>query len=251
MRCAGFVLAVFLTAIPLQAEEKKNPSREIDKQLFDVLKDIHNRGADLFNAGDSAGSYRLFAGSLQTSRAVLVHRPLEQKYIDDALAEAEREPAIARRAFILHESIEKLRIRLRIATPAVKGIEPELIEVPPKEFKQEKKEPITQRELLGPPKKVQPVKDGVIGRIFWRGQPLTGAEIAFVSRGQLDIRVFEAVSDIEGGYQLERVHPGIYIVILSKPGAKKLLLPERYATTTTSPLISEVRGGETLDFMLQ
>ena len=109
--CVWFVILIATT--PAVADEKKLNPREVDKQLFDVLKDVHNRGADMFNAGDPAACYRFFQGALQTTRAMLAHRPDEQKFIDDSFVAAASEPTIERRAFSLHESIEKLRIRLR------------------------------------------------------------------------------------------------------------------------------------------
>ena len=52
MRLACLLLAAACLTTPARAEEKKPGARDIDKQLFDVLKDVHNRGADLFNAGE-------------------------------------------------------------------------------------------------------------------------------------------------------------------------------------------------------
>jgi hypothetical protein len=116
--------------------------------------------------------------------------------------------------------------------------------VPPREFKLEKKDPVS--------KKIELPKDGVIGRILWKGMPLPGAEVAFVSRGALDIKVYEGTSDVEGRYVLNKVRPGKYTVLMTKSEKLKQVLPDRYATTTTSPLIVDVKGGgETLDFMLQ
>ena len=254
MRLApGCVCLVFLIgAAPAPSQEKKLNLREVDKQLFDVLKEVHNRGADIFNAGDHAGCYRLFQGSLQTTRALLGHRPEEQKFIDDSVAAAEKEPTIERRAFSLHESMEKLRMRLR-ATPIVKkGNDLEYLTIPPREWKQEQKDPLKKSEEKEPPKKFLPPKDGVMGRLYWEGKPLVGADVLFVSRGALDLRVFEGITDSEGRYVLHKVRPGKYTVLLTQANAKKPVLPERYATATTSPLIVEVKGGgDTLDLVLQ
>jgi hypothetical protein len=240
---AALLLLMVVTPCAL-AEDKKIASREIDKRLYDVLKEIHNRGADLFNDGDPAACYRLFQGTLQTARAVLAHRPAEQKFIDESVAQAERQPTLEKRAFALHEIVAKLRDRLRVASTE-KGEGPEFLTIPPREPKPEvKKDP--------GPKKVVPPKDGVMGRLHWKGQPLAGAEVAFVSRGPADIKVYECVTNSEGIYVLEKVRPGKYTVLLTEPAEKTSVLPERYATTTTSPLIVDVKGGgDTLDFLLQ
>jgi len=124
------------------AQDKPLAVRELDKQLFDVLKDVHNRGADLFNAGDAIGSYRLFEGALRTARAALAHRPAEQRFIDGCLAEAEKKRLITQKAFILHETIDQLRTRLRAPAIAEPNA-PELLPVLPRE----------NREILPPPNK--------------------------------------------------------------------------------------------------
>jgi hypothetical protein len=245
------VMTLLAASAPARGQEKKLlDARELDRQLFDVLKEIHNRGADMFNDGDVVGCFRLFQGCLQTARAVLAHRPAEQKFIDESLAAAEKELTFSRRAYVLHESIDKLRTRLRGAAPppppAAKGGDLELLPVPPREVaepKVEKKEP---------PKKPVPPKDGVIGRVVWQGQPLAGVEVTFVTRGGPPYHVAEGASDAEGGYVLTGVRPGRYTVLLTIPRGKKQVLPERYATATTSPFIVDVKGGgDALDFVLQ
>jgi hypothetical protein len=263
MRFSTFFALFLLMVSPLQADEKKLNPREIDKQLFDLLKEVHNQGADLYNTGDAGGSYRFFQGSLKTVRAVLTYRPADQKFIDEILADAEKRGSVQLRAFALHESIEKLRSRLRVAaTDADEKKEPEKLNAP-RELKQEKKDPVEPppaiKEPLPVPEKKQPPKapplpptDGVSGRIFWEGQPVNAAEIALVSRGAPDIRVVEGASNAEGNYALDGVVPGKYTVLLSAPRIRKPPLPERYATTTTSPLIVDVKsGGDSIDFFLQ
>jgi hypothetical protein len=241
MRCANGVIFLIAATLPLAAQERQPSVREVDKQLFDVLKDIHNRGADLYNAGQSADCYRLFQGSLQTARAALAHRPGEQKFIDDELARVDKLTTVGARAFALHESIEQLRTRLR--TAAKVEARPELLKVAPREFRVEKK--IEPKKLVAP-------RDGVMGVIFWNGQPLRAAEVMFVSRGALEIRIAEGTTDAEGRYILEKVRPGKYTVVLTKKSDKKGALPERYATATDSPLIVDVKGGgDQLDFLLQ
>jgi hypothetical protein len=252
MRVAVLCVMTLLAAFaPARGQEKKLlVARELDRQLFDVLKEIHNRGADMFNDGDVVGCYRLFQGCLQTARAALAHRPAEQKFIDESLAASEKELTFSRRAYVLHESIDKLRTRLRGVVPppppVAKGGEPEYLTVPPREMGAPK------QELKEPPKKIAIPKDGVLGRVVWQGQPLAGVEVTFVSRGTSPFRVAEGVTDANGDYVLTGVAPGRYTVLLTIPKGKKQFLPERYAATTTSPLVVDVKGGgDALAFVLQ
>ncbi len=262
MRISSLFLSFLMLAPPTLAEEKTLNPREIDKQLFDLLKEVHNQGADLYNTGDAVGSYRLFQGSLKTVRAVLIYRPADQKFVDEILADAEKRGSVQLRAFALHESIEKLRARLRTGPNDMEGKkEAEKLTTPPRELKPEKKEPVekpppAKEPLVNPEKQAPkgpplPPTEGVSGRIFWGGQPVA-AEIAIVSRGIRDIRVVEGASNTDGQYALEKIAPGKYTVLLSAPRNHKPPLPERYATTTTSPLIVDVKGGgDSLDFFLQ
>jgi outer membrane biosynthesis protein TonB len=123
-RCAALALAVFLVASAGAA----NPA--FDKALRDSLADVHNKGADLYNQGkDYAGAYRLYEGALRTSRPLLAHRPTTQKLIEESLTAAGKESDPARKAFLLHEAIEKVRADLKDAAKAApepkKTVEPE------------------------------------------------------------------------------------------------------------------------------
>jgi hemoglobin len=87
-------------------------SKAVDKQLYDMLRDLHNRGADLYNAGDAGGCYRMFQGGLIAVRPALGQHPDVQKMIDLGLADAERNQVVARRAFALHNLIEEVRAKI-------------------------------------------------------------------------------------------------------------------------------------------
>ncbi|MCE9531455.1 MAG: carboxypeptidase-like regulatory domain-containing protein [Planctomycetes bacterium] len=251
-------------SVRASAQEKTVAVREIDKQLFDSLKELHNQGADLFNAGDSIGSYRLFEGTLRTARAVLAHRPAEQQFIDSQLAEAGKQTTIGRRAFTLHEAIEKLRQRLRVAPDDAKiDKQPEYLKIPPREFKNAPEELLMPEkvklpeELTIPPREFKapkpvPPKEGVLGRLLWKGTPLPGAEVTFVAPGPVVPLVLIGKTNEVGEYVLVKVPPGRYTVLLNMPKGKFNPLPERYANSMTSPLIVDVKGGgDTLDFLLQ
>ncbi|HEV3144145.1 MAG TPA: hypothetical protein VGZ47_09700, partial [Gemmataceae bacterium] len=81
-----------------------------DRQIIDLLADIHNRGAALFNRGDAMGSYHLFEGSLRTVQPLL---PADlQSDVTRGLAVAERQADPLARALTLHELIESVRKKL-------------------------------------------------------------------------------------------------------------------------------------------
>src|SRR3989442_13670553 len=63
-------LACALTGRGLAEEKPAAGAGDKDhKNLVDVLRDVHNRGADLYNNGDPAGSYRRFQGAPLTLKA--------------------------------------------------------------------------------------------------------------------------------------------------------------------------------------
>ncbi|HVK08177.1 MAG TPA: carboxypeptidase-like regulatory domain-containing protein [Gemmataceae bacterium] len=227
-----------------------------ERQLSDALRDAHDRGADLYNAGDMAACYRLFQGSLIVAKGMLGEYPKLQRLVADGLAEADRETQVGKRAFVLHELIEKVRSELRVARRG-----PEALTVPPREVKSDakpkpgpaappaSKKPTTETK----PAAVVEAKSGVVGRVLWQGNPLAGAEVMFVSLGQQPPRVYEAMSGAQGTYAAPDVAGGKYVVtIVPGPKCEVKKLPDRYATTTTSPLVFDVKaGGEKLDFLLQ
>lgn len=85
----------------------------LDRQVFEVLKDVHNAGADLHNAGDPAGCFRLYQGGLMALKPILGHRPEAQQIIDRGLKSAEVQPTPPQRSFALHKTFEELRNLLR------------------------------------------------------------------------------------------------------------------------------------------
>ena len=95
------VLVLGLAAGGAAADEAKPvvDPKAFDKLVVDALKEVHNRGADLYNVGkDFAGAYRMYEGGLIAVRPLLGHRPDEQKAIDEGLAAAEKEPEMNRKA---------------------------------------------------------------------------------------------------------------------------------------------------------
>ncbi|MBX7105586.1 MAG: hypothetical protein K1X57_15995 [Gemmataceae bacterium] len=83
-----------------------------DRQVYDVLKDLNNRGADLNNGGDPIGCYRVYEGGLIVLRSMLAGRAPLHKLIDDGLKRAEQRP-LPERALVLHKTITELRAVLK------------------------------------------------------------------------------------------------------------------------------------------
>src|SRR5262245_3952970 len=75
-------------ALPLRAADAAG-----DQKLYDVLRDVINRGAKMYNAGNPDGCYRLFEGALLVTRLQLEAKPELQKAIDDGMAEADKRTA--------------------------------------------------------------------------------------------------------------------------------------------------------------
>jgi hypothetical protein len=108
----GIVLSAlcFLTFVgTFPAQEQKSKAEKHDAALLrDALKEVINTGAELFNKyGDQAGCYRLYQGSLITVKPFLT--PAMQKEIDAALADAEKQPRVSDRAFVLRKTIDSIR----------------------------------------------------------------------------------------------------------------------------------------------
>src|SRR5262245_54801696 len=91
-------VALFLALVgPAAAQDEK----AADKVVYETLRDIINKGADMYNSGDVAGCYRLYEGALMVTKPLLTHRGPLQKSIETGLANAARTPSQADRAFVL------------------------------------------------------------------------------------------------------------------------------------------------------
>jgi hypothetical protein len=259
---AGLLLAL-LTAGSLLADDPKLPDvKTYDKLVVDSLRDVHNKGADLFNESkDFIGAYRLYQGALLTVHPLLAYRPAAQKLITDGIAAAEKETNITQKAFKLHETIEAVRALLKTASdPAAK---PEgtkkTTDTKPTEPTETKKptdtKPTQLYELAPQPREKKKPDDsskptpistsipsngkGLTGKVILRGQPLTAAEVTVVSLDQNKPQVFTAVVQADGSYTFTQpLPPGKYVAIVT---AK--VVPDKYQTTTTSGLTIEVKPG--------
>ncbi|NBO91127.1 MAG: hypothetical protein EBV06_02235 [Planctomycetia bacterium] len=85
----------------------------VENILYINLKEVINKGVDLYNGGDIAGCYRLFEGTLRTIRPLLTHRAGLVKEIEEKLDVAEKEPVTWRKAFALRAALDKIRTELK------------------------------------------------------------------------------------------------------------------------------------------
>ena len=127
-RCGLMVLALALGSAALADDPKPIDPKAFDKAVVDSLREVHHVGRELYNASkDFTATYRVYQGALLAVKPLLAHRPEVQKAIDAGLAAAEKEPEVARKAFMLHETIEKTRGTLRTTTET-KATEPKIPE---------------------------------------------------------------------------------------------------------------------------
>lgn len=204
----SFVLVLFASGT-LAADPKPPTQADLDKIAVDVLKDVHDRGADLYNAADAAGAQRLYEGALRTVSPFLAHRPKVQKVIADGLAEAAKMNGVKPQAFRLHELIEQVRADL----------------------KPDDKKP------------AQPAVGNLAGLVMVNGKPLAGCSVTIVSLDLPQPRVFTAVADSGGRYAFtDPIPTGKYVVMVTDGGAVKL--PAKYLSTMTSDLSATVIGND-------
>jgi hypothetical protein len=232
---------LLLTASAGGAADPTSDTKAFDKAVTDSLRDVHNHGADLYNqASDYTGAFRVYEGALKAVRPLLGHHPAIQKTIDTGLAGATAEADPARKAFLLHETIEKVRAELKGGGgAAVKPAEPKkVVEANPVAPKPQ------------PKVEIKP-KAGLTGTVTYRGKPLAGGTVTLVSTDQKEPRVFGAVIK-DGRIELKDVPDGNYIATISWQKDGKELLPAKYATTDTSGLRIEVKAGSSnFDFRLE
>ncbi len=108
------ILGFIATAVSAQTLPPKSIAEsELDRIAIDVLKEMHDKGAVLYNAGDAAGSLKVYNTTLLSVKPFLQHRPAIQKSIDSGITEAEKSDTVKLQAYRLHELIERIRLDLK------------------------------------------------------------------------------------------------------------------------------------------
>jgi|SRR5579883_2238838 len=102
-----------------------HPHAATDKRILETLKEVHNNGAGLYNAGQHAEAFHLYLGALVVARPFLDHRPAVQAVIADGLAEVAAVTGNTKlNAFRLHEVIEQVRADLKAVWKAARAAGP-------------------------------------------------------------------------------------------------------------------------------
>jgi hypothetical protein len=230
------LLAPGLAGAPPAAQDKPDPNppdrKAIDRQIYNTLRDVINRGAGLYNSGDQVGCYRLFEGALMAMRPLLEHRPDLQKAIDAGLANAERSRTWSQGAFALREALDRVRAEVVSA------------DAPPR--KPDDKRPLPKDVPVNPPDESAKVTAKVVAA----GLPLEDADVQLLSREDFKEPGVRGKTALDGSVDLKAVKPGLYVVLISKRGLKdgmmRNLLPEAYGDRSQSPLRVEVVKGNNL-----
>jgi hemoglobin len=100
---------------PVRARDAGDPGpltdKAVDAIVFSTLREVINKGADLYNApnSDYSGCWRLYEGALTGIRPFLAHRPALQEKITKGLTDAYNESMLGARAFVLRKVIDEVR----------------------------------------------------------------------------------------------------------------------------------------------
>jgi hypothetical protein len=208
---------------------------QLDQAAADVLKEVHNRGADLYNRGEPAAAYRMYEGALSAVRPFVAHHPAILKAIEDGLNETAKTDGAKIQAFRLHEVIEQVRADLKAeAAKVVAVMKPTALPAKtPEPVKPADKKP----EVAAPAAKATGT---VAGAVTLGGKRLAAIDVTLVSLGLAAPRVFTVTTKIDGTYTIvEPVPPGKYAVMLTGK-----VVPAKFTSVTTSPIVVTLAKGE-------
>lgn len=230
------LIACCATAAGLRAADPPAASvshAELDRLAVEVLKELHNRGADLYNSADAAGALRLYEGTLRAVGPFLAHRPKVQTVIADGLVEALKLDGAKAQAYRLHEVMELARAELKAAIKADEEAKPAPMPEP--------KKPDPKPEPPKPdPKPAPPAVGSLTGVLTLDGKPVTKADVTLVSLTLSPPRVFTTTA-ADGKFTFPaELPPASYAVMVT--GA--VGVPEKYQSTRTSGLEVVVKAGE-------
>jgi len=115
-------LAVLVVTGAARAEDDKSAGgskdvKGVDGLIYTNLREVINHGADLYNSGDWNGCYRLWEGALMSLKPLLAHRPDLQKAIETGLTNAQQDPMLYQRAFVLRKVLDQVRTDLKGNAP--------------------------------------------------------------------------------------------------------------------------------------
>jgi hypothetical protein len=252
----GVLMMSLNTLLPQTSTQPVSAASTLDQIAVDTLKQVHNRGAELYNRGDHNGAYRMYEAALMTVKPFLAHRPKIQKTIETSIEETSKTEGTKIQAYRLHEVIEEVRAELKAeiakANPGqaagppselVPAVRPKPEEAPkPKETATKETPP----EVM-PAVKATPAPTGVVeGIVMMDKNPLSGVEVKMVSLDLARPRIFSGKTNSEGRFSVNGpLPPSRYMVIVSGYG-----VPTKFSGTE-SPLRTQLSGGATATYDIQ
>jgi hypothetical protein len=181
---------------------------DLDRTVLDTLREVHNSGAGLYNAGDHGGALRLYQGGLIVAKSFLAHRPKLQGDVSEGLVEIEKSKAdVKLKAFRLHEVIEQVRGALKEELKKAKSAD-------------------------------KPAEAAAAGQVTVNGRPTAGVTVAFVPMNTTKPLATARTGD-GGAFNVVTTLPvGPFLVTLTGDG-----VPAVYAKPETTPLKSDLKAG--------
>lgn len=251
-------LALLLASSAAFAADPAPDTKALDKAIAASLRDVHDRGADLYNLSkDYAGAHRLYEGALLAVKPLLAHRADVQKSVDDSLAAATKETDAARKAFLLHEAIEKVRgdLKTTAATPKVEPMPMPMKPKDPQPMPMKPKDPMPMPPVkpkdptpmppvkpkeTAPAPKAKDTKVAIVsGKVTVQGKPLAEGTVTFVLLGDQEKLASAVVKN--GAFTVKDLLPGKYAVaVVGKPAAS---VPAKFGSEETSGLTYTAQAG--------
>ena len=210
--CTGVVLSMSAFAQPPKPTAPSGTAMvtvrttDLDRSVLDSLKEVHNKGAEFYNAGDHGGALRIYQGGLIVAKPFLAHRAKLQAEIQEGLDQIEKSNADAKlKAFRLHEVIEQVRGELK----------DELKKIGEKS-----------------------AEAAASGTVTVHGKPAAGVAVAFIPIATT--KALATAKTLDGGtFNIVTSLPvGRYLITLSGEG-----VPMTYAKAETTPLKEDLKPG--------
>lgn len=102
------LMAALAIGTSTRAQEADASRKALDAKVNQAAYRTIDAGFKLFNGGDQAGCYRLYQGSLTALLPLLDYRDDLRAAVESAMAEADRLPDVAGRAFALRKGLDAI-----------------------------------------------------------------------------------------------------------------------------------------------
>ncbi|QEL15978.1 hypothetical protein [Limnoglobus roseus] len=181
---------------------------DLDRIVLASLKEVHNKGAELYNAGDHAGALRLYQGGLIVAKPLLDHRAKQQTEIHEGLDQVTKSTAdVKLKAFRLHEVIEQVRGDLKEEAKLAAASE-------------------------------KPAEAAASGKVTLNGKPTAGVTVAFIPVGTTKALGTAKAGEDGTFHAATALNVGTYLVTLVGDG-----MPAKFTKPETTPLRAELKAG--------